>query len=357
MLFVLLLNVAHADIAADLRACFDESDVEKSKKCLIDLRVNDAINRPPPASAVKQAVVPVVYSDTLNEQGSEVRKVMKENLEPSYFTAGSGVHAGGDRTTTAMLYEAQVFQNLEWLEWSIARGPDKRIDVWLDLPIRIGVRQLSVESYPVRTPSFSPGLRLFVAPNDGNIAKNGAWYMSLGVHHYSNGQEGGVPGDASLANVRNGSFNTNYVEVALYGINKVPLVDWARLAYRQQLYGTWEPFQKTQYPKQHLSFEANKRVLNIEDWFTADLRWTETFGWGYQYVIRPGFKDERGEQPFFPGKKASVTDKLNSTLELSLKPASWTSLALYARYDHGYDYYNINFQNRMNRLQFGIVAR
>ena len=126
--FWLFSSIVHADIAADLKACFDEPNIEKSKKCLTDLRENDAINRPQPPSVAKQiagtVTAPAVFSDKVKEQGREVRQVMKANLEPSYATVGSGVHAGGDRTTTAMLYEAQVFQNLEC---SNGRSPEVRI--------------------------------------------------------------------------------------------------------------------------------------------------------------------------------------------------------------------------------------
>ena len=98
-----------------------------------------------------------------------------------------------------MLYEGQIFHNL-----SVRDDVLLGLDYWLDVPIRIGLRQLTESSFPVWTPSFNPGLRLYLASHDeGTLEdKQPKWYYSFGLHHYSNGQDGRSIGADGLANTR-----------------------------------------------------------------------------------------------------------------------------------------------------------
>lgn len=284
----------------------------------------------------------------------DTRKVITENMEASYITARSGKRFEGDKTAGDMLYEAQIFKNISWIKAPAKKGGGT--SYWLDVPIRIGLRQLTDDSMPVRTPSYNPGLRLFFAPQGDNPSISGKklWYYSVGLHHYSNGQDGQSMLPDGSVNTRSGSFNTNYVEAAAHATGNMGELNWARLSFRQHFYGTFEPFQRDQYEKRHLSLELRTREYFVKYNIPTHFRLTGTYGWGYGYVVK---NDVDPTQNIV----AHARDKLNTTIELIARPTlgkrwSWNDLAAYVRYDYGHDYYNINFQNRINRLQVGVVA-
>jgi len=278
------------------------------------------------------------------------RRIIDEHLEPSYVTFGSGLRLGGDQTRRKMLYEGQIAKNIQLFD---DEGRN-RIPFWVDLPIRIGLRQLTADSYPVATPSFNPGLRVFWAPRriEDRYRQGNLHYYSLGVHHHSNGQDGPSALDDGAANTRNGSFSTNYIELAAHLAGRLGPFQWGRIALRHHFHGTWEPFQDNQYERQALTVQ----VRTPEGFGSRlQLRFAATYGMGYRYVVKNDVDATRNEE-------AGVRDRLHATVELLGRPSwgiirgPWKDVALFVRYDIGHDYYNINFQNRMNRLQFGVIT-
>ncbi|HEX4859078.1 MAG TPA: hypothetical protein VFV17_08665 [Usitatibacteraceae bacterium] len=361
---------ARAGIDEELRICYEKTDAKDAQQCFANLiEERDRLVGPREPFAVQQKRQQEAAEDRPPARyARNLRDVMLRNLDPSYVTLASGVHFGNDRTSRAILYEAQLFTNISWFRWPDVTGHrDGRFDFWLDLPIRIGLRQLTDNSLPVRTPSYNPGIRLFMAQNQSSDNPAGADYFSIGLFHFSNGQEGdscsGVPAPAQCAslpsgqprpelaraNVRNQSFNTNYLELAAHRAWKNELIAWGRLAFRQDFYGTWDAIQRDQYPRRQLSAQLRSAEFGRNTPF--DVRWSSTYRFGFPYLERPGIDNN------LQGRAARVSDKLQTTLEFTFKPPYMRDLSLYARYDLGYDDYNINFQNRVNRLQFGFVAK
>lgn len=271
------------------------------------------------------------------------RKMIADHMELTYFTIKQGRRFGADETRGDILLEAQIFKNISWTDGSCFGKM-----CWLDIPIRLGVRQLTSNSMPVRTPSYNPGLRWFIS---GAKKDQSQIYCSIGLHHYSNGQDApSIAADGSV-NKQNGSFSTNYAEFAGHKAWDEGEIRWARLAFRQHFYGTWDKAQYDQYPKRHLSleFQTDKHRIPILD--TGDLQFkiSETYGWGYNFIVKNDIDPTKNVG-------ANTSDKFNTTLEMFIKPEGFSELAFYLRYDYGYDYYNINFQNRINRLQFGFAG-
>ena len=292
------------------------------------------------------------FNKVIEKEYKPVRDIITKNMEQSYITFGAGFDFGADQTRFNMIYEGQVFKNISW--------DDGRIictnrHYWLDVPIRIGVRQLTETSMPVRTPSFNPGLRMYWY-EDGEAEKNGPefplTYYSFGLHHYSNGQEGVSTNVDGTVNKVDGSFNTNYAEGAVHWAWADGL--WLRTAFRQHFFGTFEDFQHDQYPRRHLSVELQSPTWSEHGClkWTCDyqLKMTETYKHGYKYLVKNDVNPAMNVE-------AKTTDKFDTTLEVIVKPKSWDEMSLYLRYDYGYDYYNINFQNRMNRLQIGLIGK
>jgi hypothetical protein len=328
---------------SELKKCQEAGDNEASLKCyqLLTRRALETTeNTDTTTSSSQNSARPVSVEgwDTQFTRG----KIL-DNMEFSYITASSGVRLNADQATTNMLYEAQIFKNISWYDWQW--GDSK---LWLDIPVKITLRQLSENSKPVRTPSYSPGLRLYYSQNDGSNKSKPIFYYSLGVHHYSNGQEGNSATREGLANTRSGSFNTNYAETAGHIHKNEGWLESGRLAFRQHLYGTWEPFQFGQYPKRHVSLELRSRDFGKNH--PTQFRLTETVSWGNQYVAKNDILPALNVE-------ARTRDRFHTTLEMLTRLSEKGSLAFYVRYDLGYDYYNIHFQNRMSRFQIGVAAR
>jgi len=273
----------------------------------------------------------------------DVRKVIVENFEKMYITAGSGLRLGGDQTAKDIMYEAQVFANLNWL-----RPHDENVGLkqWLDIPIRIQVRQLTSESKPVRTPSYNPGLRWYGWYKDqGDKALT---YYSVGLFHYSNGQDGPSTLADGSVNTQNGSFNTNYIELSGSRTSERFWIQWMSIELRQNFVGTWEPFQREQYEKGHVTAKArSERFLMFAQ--PSQIGLSGTYSYGRTFVVKNDVDPTRNVD-------ATLRDNLSATLELNVKPTGWQDIAFYLRYDIGYDYYNINFQHRMNRIQLGVSS-
>ncbi len=221
----------------------------------------------PARNATEKDEIKVKNDKYANLEGwtrQNVRSVMESNMDLNYVTGGSGLKFGGDQTPNNMLYEGQLFENFSLLRASsTAKGNIFNTDFWLDAPVRIQLRQLTSVWKPVYTPSYNPGLRLMAAPTADFQPNNMLAYYSLGVFHYSNGQ-GPPPGgpDPGPLDTTTQKFNTNYVEAAAHLVKGGKSVDndvndfpWARLAVRQQFYGTWVPQMAGQYPKRSVSLE------------------------------------------------------------------------------------------------------
>jgi hypothetical protein len=353
----------------------------------------DAEPPPPPpgepARNTKEVEIATEYGkDAILERWTtqNVRRVMVSNMDLNYVTATSGVKFGGDQTPNNMLYEGQVFENFSIARWPTTANEDARpIDFWFDAPVRIQLRQLTDPWKPVYTPSYNPGLRLMAAPTADLQPSNMLTYYSLGVHHYSNGQ-GPPPAlpDPGPLDTTSQKFNTNYVEAAAYlvmgdksindDVNGFP---WARVSFKQQFYGTWVPQMIDQYPKRSVTLEFRtpetsigcskpssnasseqtgsqapclKLPWTLDEPMKTQFRLATTYNSGYNDVVVYGGSDSYKTIP------ARFSDKLDTTAELLVRPWFFKQLWLYMRYDHGYDYYNINFQHAINRLQFGVAA-
>lgn len=271
-------------------------------------------------------------------------KLLDENLERSYITAASGFRFGDDQTSPHILYEAQVFHNIRF--W-----PGENF--WIDVPVRVVVRQLSEASAPVLTPTYNPGLRVFVRDTSRWCVASYC-YGSAGIFHYSNGQNGDPFLPDGSVNTRSGSFSTWYSELAGHWVTGDDVFQWLRFSWRHHSVQNFDDAQKRQYETDHVALTMRTKYFE-PPWVAWQLTLTGVYSTaGRKYVIF---------NPVDPAQnvEAKTGDNLGVTLEFSVLPGSkewWQKkgLAIYFRYDYGYDYYNINFQHRIDRLQFGLVS-
>jgi len=376
--FILLCGTfagnAYAIQDSDLLNCANMVDKEESLNCFKGLTKATAVGSkaekpieihkpkteaaPPKADMIEQTEEAAEAERKAQRQRDRAQlnfahERLAANMDPSYLTFGSGVHLGADQTSTHFFYEGQIFKNLAATDGTFRPFAD--IAYWIDIPIRIGVRHFNDYSKPVKTPTYNPGLRIFIAPNwatqsaDLETEKR-LTYFSFGLHHYSNGQavDGTLP-DGSV-NTNNGHFSTNYAELAGNVDDLSGPLQLGRLALRQQFYGTFEPFQQDQYPRRSMFMELRSHDFFKETPLLVQLRATGEADFGYHYVVKNDVYPNRNIE-------AKWSDRLGAKVELLLMPRFFDDVAFYIRYDYGHDYYNINFQNRMNRIQFGISSK
>ena len=275
---------------------------------------------------------------------------LEQTFEPSYITLGGGYNRSGSFHGNDLWYEAQMYVHYNWLDNCKEKNRCDRDNVFrLYAPIRLQVRQFRTDSSPVVTPSYNPGARLYYWHTSWVSPDSYFQFVSLGLHHYSNGQSGPPRNPDGQINTKDGSFSTDYVEGAYYyeKLDKESDVDYsAKFNVRKYLTGwTWEPAQ-TDYYETWLTQASGKKKLTHYG-ITAQL--TVGYKYGRKYVA--------------PGNNASFKDNMQYTAELSVPVKCprvrlfyWNDMRAYLRWDKGYDYYNINYQNKMNRIQFGIVA-
>lgn len=265
-------------------------------------------------------------------------------LEPSYVTLGGGYDIANRLKINDIYYEAQIYAHLNW--WESLNKPNHAFRLYL--PIRLQVRQFRSSSSPVKTPSFNPGLRLFYHHKGWARSETDFNYLSVGFHHYSNGQRGPhydtVTGEI---NTENGSFSSDYIETTFYGVsdagNRSWWPHWYKLNGRFYLTGlTWEAPQTDFYER--ILLEASTLIFRHGTDFPTELQLTVGHKFGRDFVS--------------PGNAASFGDNFQYAAELSIKPKQWgwQDMSIYLRWDMGYDYYNIYYQKKINRIQVGFVG-
>lgn len=304
----------------------------------------------------------LLFSATTAMAAGSFGDIVERYADPTYITIGGGYDRKKNIHFEDIYFEAQLAVNLNW--WNSDSNdicgedpancpPDEGL-YRLYVPINFVVRQYASTSSPVKTPSYNPGLRLIYAHESWLNAADDFHFISLGIHHYSNGQTGDhLDPDSGEINTENGSFSTDYLEFAWFRVTDTDRLQLMKLKYRAYLTGlTWEP-EQTDYYEDGL-LEATAKFNLRGTWFDAlqdclmscnrvDLFLTVGYKFGREFVT--------------PGVAADTGDNLQYKLEYIAKPKSWKQMAFYARWDNGFDYYNINYRNRINRIQIGLVSR
>ena len=331
-----LACAADSPLATQLRACLDRNNGEAElKQCVQPLLDADDARL---ASAPQVSPQPKLQ-ETPKQIADRADKLIYQGLEPSYVTPSAGLRMGGDHSPGNLLYEAQIVSNFSLHRWSHQEG---RWNMRVDVPVRLEVRQLTSDSKPVRTPSYNPGLRLYAYPDDA------LQYLSFGAFHYSNGQDGVSYNPDGSVNTVNGSFSTNYLELAYARSFDSNAADGSwRLSFRNDFYGTWDKAQQYQYPRRQLELQASLPIPRTDLLLRLATRYRAGFGYVVYNPVQPGLN-----QP------ARFGDHWQQSLQLwcKCKPIFDEDVRVYLRYDLGHDDYNINFQNRINRLMVGLAA-
>jgi len=273
--------------------------------------------------------------------------------DPSYVLLsthyGAGAAFGADVTSKNILFEGQLSHPFQIFDLScISRWTGHAVEGFLTFNPKIVLRMYRGTSVPVRTPSYMPDLTWYAwAPN--REENPGNWFTSLRVGHHSNGQSGPFM-QGGVVNTVDGNFSTNYWRLGINFIQHDPRLIWSgELAFTShfgsaQGFFSREPGLEGQYEKQKLTLGIKASNWNPATAYIDSMSGRVTVDYvirGKDYVIRPTVP-------------ATFGDKWNISSELMIKPSFFEEVYIFAKYDYGYDYYNIHFQERINRLMLGI---
>ena len=199
-----------------------------------------------------------------------------------------------------------------------------------------------VGSNPVRTPSYIPEATLFYNPRD-SVDASSYWYLSFGLSHYSNGQTGPfLRSDGRLNNV-DGSFSLWSNTAALHLYNEWPLLPTYK-AFQVEYFHHKENLLDDLYPDVTLSLKMQTADYVHPAWrglaghsrIMMDLNWLVQNTSALPDAMKPAPFSTSVTGVYAPGK---------------LFPA----LALFGRFYAGFDYYNMNFDNEIYRLDVGVM--
>jgi hypothetical protein len=207
-------------------------------------------------------------------------------------------------------------------------------------------RSDGVPSNPVRTPTYIASGTLFYSPRDSAAAGRGYWYTSFTFSHYSNGETGNfLRPDGTLNNV-DGSFSLWSAAFALHLDNAWPLLPAYKALQVEYVYGKEGALEEL-YPDYIVSLTLHTRDhhaglggLGGRSRVLIDLDWRVRNGSPRPDALKP--------VPLSGAVTGVYTPQWNGH-------DVFPDLSLFGRYYAGSDYYNMNFDREIHRIDFGLM--
>ena len=279
-------------------------------------------------------------SDTLPRL--TLAKIAHVNQSDSYIT-----FPGDIGNLDPLIFEANLNPN-----FVVRKRDDSKL--MMVLTPQIIIRMYNEESYPVKTPSYIPQLSMYYLLGSPKLIHHTTIFGRIA--HHSNGQDGSFYVKDNLSeeqepeiNIENGNFSTNFFEIGFidtsYGLKngavkffKSSLEIHPRTWMLDELQGQYSgfrwhnsfyafklPLDKSVFSKQRkanfsVKIETTWMLDSVNDWATLD---TDRFSGALTIYYHPGFLEDIG---------------------------------FFVRFYHGFDYYNIHFEHKLDIIQFGIMT-
>lgn len=222
---------------------------------------------------------------------------------------------------------------------------------------KIQLRMYSGKSAPVKTPGFLPRLTHFFWCERSFKSEKQFRYNSIMLSHHSNGQADSFYNSDGMVNKDSGNFSTNFFEFAHYEITDLDYFpEWSKISLEWHPDLNREENLKDQYETVKLKLNAQSGDKNMP----CSDSWKYNIWWGVSYILagRDYIIAPNKDYPLINPKKAEGLDNVNLTAGLNIKLPFFDQMnILMIKYDYGYDYYNIRFQDRINRIQIGFAGK
>ena len=258
--------------------------------------------------------------------------IARENQGNSYITAPTDIG-----NIEPLWFEANMVPN-----FNVRTSKNSRL-LGVITP-QVIIRMYQEESSPVKTPSYMPQLTVYYNLRKKNKA------CSLNIFgkfaHHSNGQDGPFYLENGDLNIENASFSTNYFEA---GIIKTDFSD---------------RFNAVKFFSS--SIEIHPKGLTIEDLhgIYGLYKWNNIFS----IFKLPSTNDKDKKASLSLKGKVSYTmgefndlntfafDRISTSFTVFYHPKFLDEIGFFVQFYHGYDYYNIYFNNQRTMLRFGIMT-
>ena len=264
-------------------------------------------------------------------------RLVQEQLETSYITV-----LGGGGNIEKLFFEADVAPHFSagWSRWALV----------VTSKIVLRMRNDSTHSAPIRTPSYMPRIAAYWwGPFRGG--NDHGEFLSFTISHHSNGQAGPFFfANTTIPNTFDGSFSTNFVELAYHRVFKLGDdrgVGWARLGLRMHVPIDEDPELRSgsgenQYGRYRLLLSTlSRRLLPLVPRIPFVLQFD------YFYILDGRFQGHR----FLSADRLGVSGTLN---------LAFRTEALLGAFVNGYvgqDYYNIWYKQRLKVVRVGISVQ
>jgi|GEM_PF-1557570 len=292
-------------------------------------------------------------NDTAPESLYEMKHLIELTQEPTYITLGGGLNYGGEGRFSNQIFEANLKQSFHWMDNPQALQA-KGYNGFLTVDMKLRLRMLSSYSAPVRTPSFMPRLLYYFWLDDQVPEASDKIYYSLMLSHHSNGQEGAFYNPDGTLNTKSGNFSTNYLQLAYYrlwGERHEP--DWSSFSLDWHPGFGREKGLKGQYEELKLNYTMRTGALEVAGYLDRGTL-TNQSAISYTLLGRRWVVAPNAKAPNIPPVKTKPWDNIQFSTAFNYRVPGWEDIRLYLKYDYGYDYYNIHFRERLNRIQFGF---
>lgn len=213
------------------------------------------------------------------------------------------------------------------------------------LSTQIRIRMYNEKSFPVRTPSYIPGISLFYLSPQSTPSYHLVFFGKIA--HHSNGQEGPVFNENGTVNLIDGNFSTNYLEG---GVIKTS---------QNKRHNALKVFKSSVEYHPELSMEKELRSEY------SSLRWNNSWT-AYKIPLGPSNSAKRPHLSLkletsllldgYQDKEAFDFDRINFGLTFYYHPPFLEEVGFFAQYYRGMDYYNSYFKRQLSVLRFGIMT-
>lgn len=290
---------------------------------------------------------------TFFPESSKNRKLIEMNMEPSYISLFPLNVSDPDNISNNEIFETDI--NLPINLFGL--HPSKNYNQYLIFVAKMSLRMYKEYSSPIKTPSIMPRGIYYFWWNSLNRTLSpyiDFLYFSFMISHYSNGQSAGFYTSDGKVNTSSGNFSTNFAELSMSIITLENL--WINMAYQAHLKSTnREDELSGQYETSKVILSARKFFFSYSLQVFGSVSYVTT---GRDYIQSP--EAATVYHPAIEGVRARIQDNFHYQVQVHWRiPCFWRlcfqdDISLFARYDYGYDYYNIHFQEKINTIQFGI---
>ncbi len=208
---------------------------------------------------------------------------------------------------------------------------------------QIIIRMLQERSYPIKTPSYMPQVTMYYKITRSN--KNNTLFVKLA--HHSNGQDGDFYLPDGTINLKDGDFSTNYLEAG-----------FIRTFYNENFNAN--QFFKTSIQQHFIESENQQngifskfRLKNSFSVFKIRQEKTKTDKKKAGFSLKIDSEIMFGD--IYPWSNNEL-DRLNIGLTAFYTPKFLEDIGFFVEFYHGQDYYNINFNNQINVIRFGLMT-